>query len=628
MTDEPTDAALAFDRFTLDTSDERLSGPDGPIQIGNKAYRVLRVFAESRGNLVTKDALFESVWDGTVVSESALTSVIKELRRALGDDSKTPRIITSVYGRGYRFIPEVRTATIAPKAMSVAAPIAPAPPAQTAIADTRSTWASRRGVLVGGGLVAVSAAGAAAWTTGLLAPAAAANSVALIPFKNVGGDPEQAYFADGLSEEIRLELARNPALKVMGPASVSFAMKNGDIAKTLDVAKLLSGSVRRGGDVLRVSAELTDGKTGYTAWADTFDRPIDDVFAVQADIAKTVARVMSIEAGLPRSAAKGKDRGEGGTSSVAAYDHYLRGVAYYNDGSSETVMRAASAQLDAALAADPGYARAMSLQARLILDINAVYGTPAEFRANVSKALLLARAAVDKAPGDPIGSSILGFVLVQGLIDIRGADSFFRKAMQLAPGSAPAQSYFATYAAQMGRVAEADAPMARALALDPLNAWIQMSAVYVALLNRNWRALYASSAKALQLNPKIGIVNGLTGDALYANGEFARARAAYLAEPVELVRLTGLAIVAPKLGDQTAGEQAFAALIKKFPETSNYQQAQVLAQWGRSDDALTKLEAGHDVIDSGLASLYRDPMLDPLRKDARYFKLLKTVGFV
>jgi DNA-binding winged helix-turn-helix (wHTH) protein len=105
--DEEPETHLAFGDFVIDRADERVLGPDGPIKLGNKAYRVLLSLAEHDGKLLTKDALFSSVWDGTIVSESALTSAIKELRRALGDESRTPRYIESVYGRGYRLLTPV-----------------------------------------------------------------------------------------------------------------------------------------------------------------------------------------------------------------------------------------------------------------------------------------------------------------------------------------------------------------------------------------------------------------------------------------------------------------------------------------------------------------------------------------
>jgi len=121
---------LSFGDFTIDRGDERLLGPHGPVRLGNKAYRVLLELAGQEGRLVTKDALFASVWDGTIVSDSALTSVIKELRRALGDDPRAPRYIESIYGRGYRLLPDVSKGTGAapagaPSAARAAAPAAP-----------------------------------------------------------------------------------------------------------------------------------------------------------------------------------------------------------------------------------------------------------------------------------------------------------------------------------------------------------------------------------------------------------------------------------------------------------------------------------------------------------------------
>jgi DNA-binding winged helix-turn-helix (wHTH) protein len=119
---------LTFGDFTIDRADERLVGPQGPVRLGNKAFRVLLQLAEQEGRLVTKDALFSSVWDGTIVSESALTSVIKELRRALGDESRTPRYIESIYGRGYRLLPEVTHGrAAAPRAEPAAAESPSAP---------------------------------------------------------------------------------------------------------------------------------------------------------------------------------------------------------------------------------------------------------------------------------------------------------------------------------------------------------------------------------------------------------------------------------------------------------------------------------------------------------------------
>ena len=125
MSTHPSPESVAFGAFVLDRRDERLVGPDGPVKIGNKAYRVLLALIEEEGRLVTKDALLSSVWDGTIVTEASLTSAVRELRRALGDQSRTPQYIESVYGRGYRFVAPLSAAT-APPRPAPAAPIRPA----------------------------------------------------------------------------------------------------------------------------------------------------------------------------------------------------------------------------------------------------------------------------------------------------------------------------------------------------------------------------------------------------------------------------------------------------------------------------------------------------------------------
>ena len=118
------DGRIAIGEFTLDPSDERLWGPSGQVRLGNKAFSVLSRLIAEEGRLVTKDALFSSVWDGTIVSESALTSAVKELRRALGDDPKEPRYIQSVYGRGYRLVEPVRELEAGPSAPGARAELA------------------------------------------------------------------------------------------------------------------------------------------------------------------------------------------------------------------------------------------------------------------------------------------------------------------------------------------------------------------------------------------------------------------------------------------------------------------------------------------------------------------------
>ena len=242
---------IRFGRFLLDPADERLVAPEGPVHIGNKAYRVLSELIAARGQLLTKDTLFETVWDGTIVSESALTSVIKELRRALGDESKAPRFIASAYGRGYRFIAEV-SEDIEP----VSAPAVP-------VRDVAE---------------------------GLKLPSKP--SIAVVRFTALGDDIED-WFADGIVEEIAVALTRfNTLFVIAASSSLTFRTPERDhtaISRQLGVRYLLDGSVRRSGGRVRVTVRLIDGIAEQQIWADKFDVTVDDLFALHDRIALAVA---------------------------------------------------------------------------------------------------------------------------------------------------------------------------------------------------------------------------------------------------------------------------------------------------------------------------------------------------
>ena len=149
----------------------------------------------------------------------------------------------------------------------------------------------RKVLMLGGGAVAVIGGGLVVFNP--FGGGRSANSVAVLPFANMSGDKEQVYFSDGLSEEIRSALARNPALKVAAPTSANtFRNKTADakvIGSKLGVAFLLEGSVRRAGEVVRIAAQLSDTKSGFSKWSQSFDRQLTDVFAVQSEIARIVA---------------------------------------------------------------------------------------------------------------------------------------------------------------------------------------------------------------------------------------------------------------------------------------------------------------------------------------------------
>ena len=497
---------------------------------------------------------------------------------------------------------------------------------------------SRRGLVIGGAAAAVLLAGGGtwAWRRGWFAPAPAVSgsSVAVLPFKNISGDAARAYFSDGLSEEVRATLARNLRLQVMAQSSSGQFRGSEEgavsIAGKLGVSYLLEGSVRWAGDIVRVAAELVDGSTGFSQWSQTFERRLDDVFAVQSEIANAVAVALAAQvgpSGEPVPAAGADLTASGGTTRAEAFDAYLRGQALYDLSADEASEMAALAQFDAAIVMDPGYAAAHAARARSLISIANVYGKVGETAAMYDQAIASAERAVQLAPDFAVAHSTLAFAFFQGRLDARAARLPFERSDALGRGEATVQARWAQYCARTGRHAEASEAMQRALVRDPLNPLIHRAAGSIEYAARRYSASLAPVRKALAMNPKMSRAHGALGDALVNLGTLDAAQAEYEAEPVADFRLTGLAIVASRRGSASAGKSAFDQLVAEQGDRVLYQQAQVLAQRGEPDAALDALLAARERGDSGLVYARNDPFLDPLRGDPRLAALLQGLGF-
>jgi TolB-like protein/tetratricopeptide (TPR) repeat protein len=495
---------------------------------------------------------------------------------------------------------------------------------------------SRRQLLLGAGVAAAAGvAGLVAWRKGLHLRflSTSGNSVAVLPFENVGGNPQQDYFAEGLAEEVRATLARNVGLLVMAQASSAKFRDSQDdattIAEQLGVAYLLDGSVRRSGDVVRVTADLIDGASGFSRWSQTFERRINDIFAVQSEIASTVAGALASRVASDAGAGgKPADMvAAGGTVNLAAFDAYLRGRALYDLAADEASEAAALAQFDAAIAADPAYAAAHAARARSLTTIANQYGEVTRRAGLYDAAIASAERAIAIAPDLADAHSTLGFTLFQGRLDARAAREPFERSVLSGSGEATVLARYAQYSARTGRDNEAVAAMQRALRLDPLNPLIYRAAGSVEYAARRYAASIPPLRKALDMNPKMGRAHASIGDALLMQGKAVEARREYAAEPALDFSLAGLAIVGHRLGDAAAARAAFDRLRTELGDKALYQQAQVLAQMGEPASGITALEQARAVGDGGLIYARNDPMLDPLRSDPRFARLLQGMGF-
>lgn len=500
-------------------------------------------------------------------------------------------------------------------------------PAQIGSGSAQNGSTTRRNLLIGAALLA-GGGSFAAWRW--LRPeteAEVANSIAVLPFRNLSGRREQDYFAEGVAEELRTTLSLNRQLLVSGSASAAgFRTADADtrqIAKALGVSNLLVGSVRPSENRVRITTRLVDGETGLDKWSQAFDRDMADVLAVQAEIATTVADALIST--LAKDESWRAER-PGGTRNAAAFDSYVKGQSLYQNSSGSSGDNQALAAYDKAIALDPDYAAAHAARARTLAAIANQEASMARATTLRRDAQTSARKAITLAPNMPEGHTALGFVLMSQL-DLGAAKPAYQRSFELGSGNASILSAFAEFSSNLGEFAQANAAIKRAERLDPLNPSVFRNAGMIAFAAKDYSAARLALETSLSLNPRQGIAHLLLGDMAMIAGDVAQARRYYAAEPGRLSQLRGLAIADAKLSGPAAGEVQMAKLVTEYGDGGLYQQAQVLAQWGRIEPALATLEWALALRDSGLVLALNDPLLDPLRSQARFKAVLARIGF-
>jgi len=312
---------LVAGELVLDRVDERVSRCGHAVRLGGKAFRLLQALMERPLTLVTKDELFEAAWPGLAVSESVLTTAVKEIRQAIGDNARAPTVIETVHGRGYRFLLPVEATDERPVKVAKT-------PAMRQPLRVRPLWiAAAVAVLVAAVMPWLwTRLGSGSGPVSSLAFHPHPQSIAVLPFEDLSAAHDQKWFAAGMTEEILNSLARTPDLRVAARTSTE-GIGQGDmrtIGRKLNVAYVLEGSLRREGERVRVTAQLIRSRDGFHVWSQNFDRSTADVIGIQEQIAIAIARSLKTVMSPDKLAAMVSL----GTRSVDAYEEYLRGLAY------------------------------------------------------------------------------------------------------------------------------------------------------------------------------------------------------------------------------------------------------------------------------------------------------------
>jgi serine/threonine-protein kinase len=476
----------------------------------------------------------------------------------------------------------------------------------------------------GPGAVSEPSASAPAATAGS-APVAETNSLAVLPFTNMSSDKDQEYFSDGLTEELLNALVKIPELKVAGrTSSFAFKGKNEDlrtIARKLGVANILEGSVRKAGNKIRITAQLVKAEDGFHLWSETYDRTLDDIFAVQDDIAKAVSAALRVTllgkgANAPRPDAE-------------AYDLVLKAQFVMQKKSEETILKGKKL-LEQALKKSPDYAPAWAAMG-LANVRDGEMATTIEAR---QQARERARQALDRAlqldPNLAIAHSRMAGVQSDSW-DFAGAERSTARALAADPKSLFVMGNAALIYGYLGRMDEATALEERLLEADPLdlNAHQNLASLYMTLGRLD--EAEALCRKALELAPDSGSAHAILGDVLLRKGRFEEARTSF-ARGGELMglgdygRLLYEAFVEHAAGNAAASKTATLEFEKRFGEGDPGVAAEIRAWRGENEAAFSWLDKALTARDPSLSWIKLDAYLQPLHSDPRWNSLLKKIG--
>ena len=459
-----------FGPFRFDVRQRALSRGGQPVKLGSRALDILSTLASANGELVSKDALLERVWPDQIVEENALHVHISALRKALNDETSDDSYVMTVTGRGYRLV----------------------------------------------GLAPVQ---------GTTQPAAASDSrsIAVLPFQNLGSDPEQEYFADGIVEDIIAGLSRFKLLFVIARNS-SFIYKDKavdlkQVARELGVRYLLEGSVRKAADRIRINVQLIEAETGQHLWVERYDRKLDDIFAVQDEI--TMSVVGAIEPSIRKAEIERVKRKR--PDNLDAYDLVLRAMPYASThiaADAETAIPL----LEKALALEPGYAAAHALLAWCYHFKFSRAGLREEDRV---AAVSHARAAVSHGADDSTSLGMAGFVISLDEHDHATARELFDRAIALSNSGSFVLCSSALTLSWWGEPEAAIERAQRALRLSPFDFlnYLAYNALAISYLQLDrFTEAHDAARRSVQINPRFSVSHAFLTAALVGVGNLDGAK--------------------------------------------------------------------------------------------------------
>jgi TolB-like protein/Tfp pilus assembly protein PilF len=559
---------IHFGEFELDDFAGELRRQGTKLRLQDQPLQILHILLQRPGEIVSREELQQKVWpsDTFVDFDHGINNAIKRLREALGDTADTPRFVETLPRRGYRFIGKIRQEM------------------------------------------------------------PGFRSLVVLPLDNLSHDPEQEYFADGLTEALITTLAKIGELRVVSRTSSMFykgvRKPLREIARELEVDTIVEGTVLRAGDRVRITAQLIDPIRETHLWAESYDRHLRDVLDLQADVARAIAHEIQVKLTPQEQAQLAQAR----PVDPEAYEAYLKGRFYWIKRTREGHVEACH-HFQQAIAKDPTSAPPYAGLADA-LSIISLWGLlpPHE---GCEKAKRLALQALELDHSLPEAHTSLAWATFHYDHDFVTAENEFERAIELNPRYAVAHHWFGMCLAMMGRYEEGYTELKRAIRLDPYSSYIHFGLAFVNWCGHYYDRVIESCERALELDTSSVQAYGWLGLAYVAKMTFGPA-IAVLQKSADISRRAPAPLALLGEAYAAAGNSGEAEEI--LSELSGLQRARyfvsrIYAALGKTNEALEWLEASYQEHGEWLVLLKVDPRFDSLREDTRFQDLIRRMNF-
>ena len=621
---------IRFGVFEADLQAGELRKHGLRIKLHGQPFETLAMLLEQPGEVVTREALRQRLWpeDTFVDFDHSLNKAVSKLREALGDLANTPRFVETIPRRGYRFIAPV-------EGVSRVTPAAGAAGLDEGRLGRRA-WLAALGLLAL--MVVLAGLNVGGLRHRLLGGVASGQitSIAVLPLENLSGDPEQDYFADGMTEALITELGKISALRVISRQSVmQFKGTNKslpEIARELNVDAVVEGSAVHAGpagggtsDRVRISAQLIQAVPERHLWAESYERDLSDVLALQREIARAIAREVQAKITQQEQVRLASPH----PVNPEAYEAYLRGRSYYAKTTPESTARALE-HFRQAIEKDPNYALAYAGLAECYTrEGGANLGVSPEEAYNRAREAATKALQIDDTLWE--AHAAMAQVRFDYDWDFLGGLRELEQALELNPGNVLARSLYGHYLTWVARYDEAIAQLRFARELDPLSLFIKRVMGISLFLAGHYDQALAQARTLIELDPSDPQAYSVAGRIYLHQGKYEEAIAA-IQEARALVG--GGPNPALAYAYAVAGNRKEAMkILHELKELSTreyvpaYSFARIYLGLGEHEKSLDLLEKAYEERNPYMVKLKVEPIFDPIRSDPRFQSLLRRMNF-